>query len=500
MGSVEAGIVSARAIEVWNPNFIILVGILGGVEGDARDLGDLIAAEQIVGYEAGKSTDARAERRYEVLRSTHACVEAARNFPEEKWVLAPTIPRPDGKNVSPKIHWGVVASGEKVIADTKTVPELQNHWTKLIGIEMEAYGTARAAYTAPSRPEFLMVKGICDWANPDKNDEWQAYAADVAATYVINFLKSKPLSPHQPRLSNQLQQQESLPPSLLFYLPDRRPQKDELKETIQAYHQQYSDKKQRPLLYLMYSKANEYGRFMECLLNDFFPNNFSEYFDKSPCDHELHLMSKFSTVEELHQQILKYFENQLNVFSKEDIAKKLAKERRPIVIYAHIRNYDWKIWQDKKTSIVDGFIEFWKNWPEIRAQHPIFLVFIFFVDNAEKNTVLPFSQIKQFFRRRALKLKQELNSLKKDFPTTEEFLHKKGVNAVVLPQLESVEERDVHHWISDYKTEIEKRGGKFGHNTDILSAKIEALYEKRDAIPMRELAEELEKLFPNPTQ
>jgi len=195
MGNVAAGIATTQAIDVWNPTLIILVGIVGGVEnGDERYLGDLIAAEQIVGYESGKLTDAGAERRYEVLRSTHALVEAARNFPDEKWVLAPTIPRPDGKDgrIIPKIHWGVVASGEKVIADTKTVPELQNHWTKLAGIEMESYGTALAAYTAESRPEFLMVKGICDWANPDKNDEWQTYAADVAAVFVVNLLRSKP--------------------------------------------------------------------------------------------------------------------------------------------------------------------------------------------------------------------------------------------------------------------------------------------------------------------
>ncbi|MDM8560857.1 hypothetical protein [Candidatus Parabeggiatoa sp. HSG14] len=200
MGNVAAGIATTQAIDVWNPSLIILVGITGGVEnGDERYLGDLIAAEQIVGYESGKLTNTGVERRYDVLRSTHAFVEAVRNFPDEKWVLASTIPRPDGKEgrVIPKIHWGIVASGEKVIADTKTVSELQNHWTKLAGIEMEGYGTALAAYTAESCPDFFMVKGICDWANPDKNDEWQAYAADVAAVFVVKLLKSKPFSSKQ---------------------------------------------------------------------------------------------------------------------------------------------------------------------------------------------------------------------------------------------------------------------------------------------------------------
>ncbi len=216
MGSVAAGIATTQAID-WNPSLIILVGIMGGVKGDERHLGDLIVAEQIVGYEAGKLTEAGTEPRFEVLRPSHALIETTRNFPTEKWVSALTISHPVGsvgkfkslmesvwrffyhhpnskdRQLAPNIHWGVVASGEKVIADDKTLSELQKHWPKLVGIEMEGYGVAHAIYTAESRPEFFMVKSICDWANPDKNDEWQEYAADVAAVFVVNLLRSKPL-------------------------------------------------------------------------------------------------------------------------------------------------------------------------------------------------------------------------------------------------------------------------------------------------------------------
>ncbi|NEP43357.1 MAG: hypothetical protein F6K35_30685 [Okeania sp. SIO2H7] len=87
------------------------------------------------------------------------------------------------------MHFGVVASGEKVVADTSTIPELQGTWNKLIGVEMESFGVASAVDRLNSAPGMLMVKGICDWADSSKNDDWQAYAADVAAAYVINFLK-----------------------------------------------------------------------------------------------------------------------------------------------------------------------------------------------------------------------------------------------------------------------------------------------------------------------
>jgi len=204
MGNVQAATAVTQAIDVWNPAAIILTGIMGGVEASERLLGDLIVAEQIVGYESGKAKDTGTERRFEVLRSSHLLIEKARHFPPEKWAFQPKILRPDGSSgrVIPKAHLGIVASGEKVIADTITVPELQSSWVKLIGVEMEGFGTALAVYQSGSAPAMLMVKGICDWADPNKNDEWQAYAADVAAAYVVNFLKSNPI---EARANNQAQ-------------------------------------------------------------------------------------------------------------------------------------------------------------------------------------------------------------------------------------------------------------------------------------------------------
>lgn len=196
MGNVQSATAVTQAIDIWNPAAIVLTGIMGGVEASERYLGDLIVAEQIVGYESGKVKDTGTETRFQVQLPTHGMIEKARHFPPEKWVCdRRTIPRPDGQSgrVIPQVHFGVVASGEKVIADTITVSELQSSWKKLIGVEMEGFGAALAVYQADSAPAMLMVKGICDWANPKKNDEWQAYAADVAAAYVVNFLKSKPI-------------------------------------------------------------------------------------------------------------------------------------------------------------------------------------------------------------------------------------------------------------------------------------------------------------------
>jgi hypothetical protein len=93
------------------------------------------------------------------------------------------------------VHFGVVASGEKVIADDNLVKDLQSSWSRLAGVEMEGYGAALAAYEASTAPGMLLVKAISDWADSSKNDNWQEYAADVAATYTVALISKMPFKP-----------------------------------------------------------------------------------------------------------------------------------------------------------------------------------------------------------------------------------------------------------------------------------------------------------------
>jgi len=195
-GTANSATTVTQALNDWKPAAIILTGFMGGVKAENRCLGDLIIAEQIVGYELGKAKSTGTERRLQVRHSTPKIIDKVRHFQDDKWVLeCRKIAPPDGeiRLPMPQVHFGDVASGDKVIADKTTMSELQSYWSNLIGVDMEGFGTANAVYQADSPPQMLMVKGICDWADPDKNDKWQVYAANVAAAYVINFLKSKPI-------------------------------------------------------------------------------------------------------------------------------------------------------------------------------------------------------------------------------------------------------------------------------------------------------------------
>ncbi|KAK2596314.1 hypothetical protein N8I77_013210 [Diaporthe amygdali] len=94
--------------------------------------------------------------------------------------------RPDN---SPKIHYGLIASGNQVMKHGMTrdkVARDQNaHGPGVLCFEMEAAGLA------DSFP-CLVVRGICDYSDSHKNKGWQRYAAAAAAAYAKELLHIVP--------------------------------------------------------------------------------------------------------------------------------------------------------------------------------------------------------------------------------------------------------------------------------------------------------------------
>lgn len=83
--------------------------------------------------------------------------------------------RPPRQSSQPVIHYGTIASGNKVIRDAAT----RDRWGEehnVLCFEMEAAGIMN---TLPS----LIIRGICDYCDSHKNKLWQKYAAASAAAF-----------------------------------------------------------------------------------------------------------------------------------------------------------------------------------------------------------------------------------------------------------------------------------------------------------------------------
>jgi nucleoside phosphorylase len=114
------------------------------------------------------------------------------------WTTHIHTSRPDGLQVRPNVHRGVIASGEKVIADAAFRKTIASGHRKIMAIEMEGYGFSKAVWHRYERVRHLVIRAICDDGTPAKNDEWHSYAAAAAASYSFHFLSDRPLPPRNP--------------------------------------------------------------------------------------------------------------------------------------------------------------------------------------------------------------------------------------------------------------------------------------------------------------
>src|SRR5689334_16439589 len=141
MGNANAASAASTLMVSWRAHYLILVGVTGGFESADVRPGDVVIPDQVVGYEAGKLTAEGAHRRPEVYRPDFDLLTAARAVEHGEWATAIRTAPPEPTH-PPRIRFGTVLSGEKVMADADTAADLRQNWPKAVAIEMESYGSA----------------------------------------------------------------------------------------------------------------------------------------------------------------------------------------------------------------------------------------------------------------------------------------------------------------------------------------------------------------------
>lgn len=86
----------------------------------------------------------------------------------------------------PVIHYGLIASGSQLMKDA-TIRDRLSGEKNVLCFEMEAAGVV-------NHFPCLVIRGICDYSDTHKNDDWQGYAAMAAAAYAKDLLSRIPPS------------------------------------------------------------------------------------------------------------------------------------------------------------------------------------------------------------------------------------------------------------------------------------------------------------------
>jgi nucleoside phosphorylase len=199
MGNLDASHATADLIRDWSPRFVLINGIAGGLSRQDQDFGDVVVSDSVVYYEPGKIGVKGKEYRSKQFQSDRSLLNGLLNLRDSRWKHR-LPPRPDGNDATqalPHIHFGPIASGEKVIANATEASRLLDTHRNMIAVEMESAGVASAAFSAIKRIGFLTVRAICDFADSSKNDDWHKYAAYSAASCLRAFLEERPVAPSE---------------------------------------------------------------------------------------------------------------------------------------------------------------------------------------------------------------------------------------------------------------------------------------------------------------
>lgn len=194
MGMVATALLSAKLITELRPRFIVMVGICAGVRGKV-ELGDVLLADPSWDYQSGKRVKDQQATQFSISPHQLDVAENVRaridQLSADKEFLRET--RDAWRAEAPRefrIAVGPVASGSAVLADGDAIDEIKRQKRELLGIEMEVYGLYAAARAASSpRPSALALKAVCDFADPDKKDLMQKFAAYTSAAVTTELFE-----------------------------------------------------------------------------------------------------------------------------------------------------------------------------------------------------------------------------------------------------------------------------------------------------------------------
>lgn len=214
----------------------LMVGIGGGCPGQGDIyLGDVVVGTRVMQYDLGKSLRDGNFQITDVpkipepvlnsavtnLRSSHGPHGGSSHMASILRDKLPETPRPDQPDLlfaasyehaggptcascdrgrlqprgvrlspEPRIHYGVIASGNKLIKHAETRDKISGELSALC-FEMEAAGIMDILHCLP-------IRGICDYSDSHKTKKWQHYAAATAAAYARELLEVLPGSVRSP--------------------------------------------------------------------------------------------------------------------------------------------------------------------------------------------------------------------------------------------------------------------------------------------------------------
>lgn len=207
MGMPAAATATSKMIYEFVPRYVAMYGIAGGVENDAK-FGDIIVATKVWDYCSGKydspedvkgkdCKDKMLSGAIKAFKPTSNSINAeakvinmqSKDYNQFLYEIYKSY-IPSKMQEPPKVWWGSLACGSSVVKNPAIVDEMVRKYDrKTLGIDMESYGIFYAVENSIAPvPTAICVKAISDFADKDKTDEYQQYAAEMSGKFIKELL------------------------------------------------------------------------------------------------------------------------------------------------------------------------------------------------------------------------------------------------------------------------------------------------------------------------
>lgn len=200
IGKVAAAMTATSLVEKFGVTHIVFTGLAGSGD-ETVDVGDIVVADTLVQHDM----DARPLfPRFEVpltklstfqsdLVLSNALSDVARHFfdADVEQVLS-SAERAEFGIARPKLHRGLIASGDQFIHGPSQLAELRQAFPALLAVEMEGAAVAQVCFELGI--PFAVVRTISDKANNEAAVDFMKFVQTIASRYAFHIVKRLCLS------------------------------------------------------------------------------------------------------------------------------------------------------------------------------------------------------------------------------------------------------------------------------------------------------------------
>lgn len=176
-----------KGVKALSPAAVIMVGIAFGIDSSKQAIGNILVSQRLISYEPQRVGTSKSGELTIVPRGDRVTAPT--------WLLDRLRTADDDWDQSKaRVQFGLVLSGEKLVDNMDFRQQILALEPEAIGGEMEGAGLYVACQDA--KVDWILVKGICDWADGKKEedrDKRQQLAAQNAACFVLHMLEQAPL-------------------------------------------------------------------------------------------------------------------------------------------------------------------------------------------------------------------------------------------------------------------------------------------------------------------